>query len=360
MASRASRTMTASASPPCPAATQSPESPSTGSSPESPSTGSSTGSSATPSRESSASGEPSPSRGPSEEPSSRGPSPAVAARGPSKHPHDDAPDTSAAFERLASLPEGPEKEQIRQDVVTAWLPLAHRMAWRYRNRGEALDDLRQVAALGLVKAVRRYDPRRGIAFESYAVPTVDGELKRHFRDYMWTVHVPRRVQDLRSRIRKARQELVQNGAARGSGRAPTATEIAAHAGLTEQEVADGMEAMESFTSLSLDAQFHGSSDGFAPSLSDTLGESDPAIDVVIDREAVKPRLCELPPRERKVLYLRFFRDMTQSKIAEDLGVSQMHVSRLLSRSCSRIRAEVLSDVEADAGEEAAVVGRDSR
>ncbi|MBP0461579.1 RNA polymerase sigma factor SigF [Streptomyces bomunensis] len=262
------------------------------------------------------------------------------------HPHDDAPDTSEAFAALAALTgDGPgaeaARERIRQEIVTAWLPLAHRMAWRYRNRGESLEDLRQVAALGLVKAVRRYDPSRGIAFESYAVPTVDGELKRHFRDYMWTVHVPRRVQDLRGRIRKARQELSQTGEM--AGRTPTAAEIAAHAGLTEQEVADGMEAMESFTSLSLDAQFHGPADGYAPALADTLGEPDPAIDVVIDREAVRPRLCELPPRERKVLYLRFFRDMTQSKIAEDLGVSQMHVSRLLSRSCSRIRDEVLSD-----------------
>ncbi|WP_324604318.1 RNA polymerase sigma factor SigF [Streptomyces sp. NRRL F-5126] len=262
------------------------------------------------------------------------------------HPHDDAPDTSEDFEALAALTgDGPgaeaARERIRQEIVTAWLPLAHRMAWRYRNRGESLEDLRQVAALGLVKAVRRYDPSRGIAFESYAVPTVDGELKRHFRDYMWTVHVPRRVQDLRGRIRKARQELSQTGEM--AGRSPTTAEIAAHAGLTEQEVADGMEAMESFTSLSLDAQFHGPADGYAPALADTLGEPDPAIDVVIDREAVRPRLCELPPRERKVLYLRFFRDMTQSKIAEDLGVSQMHVSRLLSRSCSRIRDEVLSD-----------------
>ncbi|WP_329456446.1 RNA polymerase sigma factor SigF [Streptomyces sp. NBC_01497] len=263
-----------------------------------------------------------------------------------KHPHDDAPDTSEDFARLARLTgEGPgteaERERIRQAVVTAWLPLAHRMAWRYRNRGEALEDLRQVAALGLVKAVRRYDPSRGVAFESYAVPTVDGELKRHFRDYMWTVHVPRRVQDLRGRIRKARQELSQTGEV--SGHSPTTAEIAAHAGLTEQEVTDGMEAMESFTSLSLDAQFHGPADSYAPALADTLGEPDPAIDVVIDREAVKPRLCELPARERKVLYLRFFQDMTQSKIAEDLGVSQMHVSRLLSRSCSRIREEVLAD-----------------
>src|SRR5215218_6037719 len=137
--------------------------------------------------------------------------PSATPRTTPKHPHDDAPDTAEAFLRLAELPEGAEKERIRQELITLWLPLAHRMAWRYRNRGESLEDLRQVAALGLVKAVRRYDPARGIAFESYAVPTVDGELKRHFRDYMWTVHVPRRVQDLRSRIRKARQELTQSG-----------------------------------------------------------------------------------------------------------------------------------------------------
>ena len=256
-----------------------------------------------------------------------------------KHPHDDAPDTAEAFRRLAELPEGSARERLRQDIATQWLPMAHRLAGRYRNRGESLDDLRQVAALGLVKAVSRYDPARGSAFESYAVPTIDGEIKRHFRDCMWSVHVPRRVQVLRAQVRAARQELTQ----RAPGRAPTAAEIAEHAGLTEQQAVDGLEALESFSSLSLDAQCQSPMDAGPLALVDTLGALDPALDVVLDREAVKPQLCRLPERERQILYLRFFGGMTQSMIAERLGISQMHVSRLITRSCSAIRAEITDE-----------------
>ncbi|MEV6650961.1 RNA polymerase sigma factor SigF [Streptomyces sp. NPDC051219] len=254
-----------------------------------------------------------------------------------KHPHDDAPDTAEAFRRLSVLPQGPHRQALRQDLVRAWLPMADRLAGRFRNRGESLEDLRQVAALGLVKAVDRYDPDRGAAFESFAVPTITGEVKRHFRDHMWTLHVPRRIQELRNRVRVALQELAQTV----SGRAPTTAEIAAHAGMTEAEATAGLEALESFTALSLDAELPGSNDGYK--LSDALGGPDPALDVVLDREAVKPRLRQLPERERRILYMRFFRDMTQSSIAEDLGISQMHVSRLISRCCTRLRDEVMRD-----------------
>ncbi|MFE0171011.1 RNA polymerase sigma factor SigF [Streptomyces sp. NPDC059002] len=254
-----------------------------------------------------------------------------------RHPHDDAPDTSADFARLVALPRGPERDALRQEIVGAWLPMADRLAGRFRNRGESLDDLRQVAALGLVKAVDRYDPRRGTAFESYAVPTVTGEIKRHFRDHMWTLHVPRRVQDLRNRVRFARQDLAQTI----SGRAPTTAEIAEHAQMSEEDAAAGLEALDSFTALSLDAELPGSEDGYA--LRDALGGPDPALDVVIDREAVKPRIAQLPERERTILYMRFFGDMTQSRIAEQLGISQMHVSRLISRCCDRLRDQVMRD-----------------
>ncbi|MFC9645198.1 RNA polymerase sigma factor SigF [Streptomyces mirabilis] len=254
-----------------------------------------------------------------------------------RHPHDDAPDTTEAFRRLASLPPGRQHETLREQIVEAWLPMANRLAGRFRNRGESLEDLRQVAALGLVKAVDRYDPELGNAFESYAVPTVTGEIKRHFRDHMWTLHVPRRVQDLRNRVRFAVQEL--SGTI--SGRRPTVAEIAEHAGMSEEDVRAGLEALESFTALSLDAQVSGSDDGY--SLSDALGSADPALDIVIDREAVKPRLQALPERERTILYMRFFGDMTQSRIADELGISQMHVSRLISRCCHRLRDQVMRD-----------------
>lgn len=253
------------------------------------------------------------------------------------HPHDDAPDTENDFRRLAALPPGPEHEELRDRIVEAWLPMAGRLAGRFRSRGESFEDLRQVAALGLVKAVDRYDPKLGNAFESYAVPTITGEIKRHFRDHMWTLHVPRRVQDLRNRVRAASQELSQSI----SGREPTLAEIAEHCDLSEEDVRAGQEALESFTALSLDAALPGSEDGY--SLGDALGAADPALDTVVDREAVKDGLAALPERERTILYMRFFGDMTQSSIAEELGISQMHVSRLISRCCGRVREEALRD-----------------
>ncbi|MET9903996.1 RNA polymerase sigma factor SigF [Streptomyces sp. NPDC006446] len=253
------------------------------------------------------------------------------------HPHDDAPDTVEAFRRLAKLPPGQQRDALREEIVESWLPMAERLAGRFRNRGESPEDLRQVAALGLVKAVDRYDPELGNAFESYAVPTITGEIKRHFRDHMWTLHVPRRVQDLRNRVRFANQDLSQTI----PGRRPTVAEIAEHARMSEEDVLTGLEALESFTALSLDAELPGSDDGY--SLSDALGSPDPALDTVIDREAVKPRLQALPERERAILYMRFFSDMTQSRIADELGISQMHVSRLISRCCTRLRDQIMRD-----------------
>ncbi|AZM63896.1 MULTISPECIES: SigB/SigF/SigG family RNA polymerase sigma factor [unclassified Streptomyces] len=248
--------------------------------------------------------------------------------------HDDAPDTAALFARLASLEDGPERDAVRDELATAWLPMAHRIAGRFRDRGESIEDLRQVAALGLVKAIDRFDPGRG-AFESYAVPTITGEVKRHFRDRMWALRVPRRVQELRNKVRVARRELTQHP---GSPE-PSVADIAAHTGLTEDEVGAGMEALESFSTLSLDAELSSDDDGY--SLADTLGAADASYDVVVDRESAKEGLRRLPERERAILYMRFFEDMTQSRIADHLGISQMHVSRLISRSCARVRADAM-------------------
>ncbi|MER6403670.1 RNA polymerase sigma factor SigF [Streptomyces viridosporus] len=253
------------------------------------------------------------------------------------HPHDDAPDTADAFRRLAVLSPGAERDALRGEIVEAWLPMADRLAGRFRSRGESFDDLRQVAALGLVKAVDRYDPELGNAFESYAVPTITGEIKRHFRDHMWTLHVPRRVQELRNRVRSASQDLSLSG----SGRPPTVAEIAEHADLSEEDVRTGQGALDSFTALSLDAELTSGDDGY--SLGDTLGAPDPALDTVVDREAVRERLAALPEREQAILYMRFFGDMTQSSIAAELGISQMHVSRLISRCCGRVREQVMRD-----------------
>ncbi|MCW5251901.1 MULTISPECIES: RNA polymerase sigma factor SigF [unclassified Streptomyces] len=254
-----------------------------------------------------------------------------------KHPHDDAPDTADAFHRLTALPDGPERAAVRDGIVEAWLPMAERIAGRFRSRGESHEDLRQVAALGLVKAVDRYDPGLGSAFESYAVPTITGEIKRHFRDHMWTLHVPRRVQELRNRVRTAGRELAPTA----SGHPPSVADLAERTGLSEDDVREGLEALESFTALSLDAELPGSEDGY--SLGDALGAPDPALDTVVDRQAVKDGLAALPERERAILYMRFFDDMTQSRIAARLGLSQMHVSRLITRCCARVREQALSD-----------------
>jgi RNA polymerase sigma-B factor len=242
----------------------------------------------------------------------------------------DAPDTKALFRRLVALPDGPERNAVRDELVTAWLPMAHHIAGRFRDRGEFIEDLRQVAALALVKAVDGFDPERG-AFESYAVPTITGEVKHHFRDRMWALRVPRPVQELRNKVRVARWELAQKP---GSPE-PSVAALAAHTGLTEKEVSAGLEALECFTTLSLDVELAAGVDGY--SLADTLGATDTSYDTVIEWESAKGKLLMLPERERTILYMRFFEDMTQSQIADRLGISQVHVSRLISRSCARVR-----------------------
>jgi RNA polymerase sigma-B factor len=251
--------------------------------------------------------------------------------------HDDAPDTAADFEHLAGLPAGLEREMLIEVVVEAWLPMAHRLARRFRNRGEALQDLEQVAALGLFKAVDRYDSSRGSPFEPYAIPTIVGEMKRHFRDHTWDLHVPRRVQEVRNKVRAGIRELANIE----GDRSPTIAEIAEHTELSTEDALTGMEALESFRALSLDAQLSSGHDDY--SLADTLGAPEGRYAAVDARESVKPALAELPERERRILDLRFFHDMTQSRIGEELGISQMHVSRLIAHACKQVRHQVEAD-----------------
>ncbi|MCL7021373.1 sigma-70 family RNA polymerase sigma factor, partial [Vibrio vulnificus] len=165
-----------------------------------------------------------------------------------------------------------EREELYREVVCAWIPMADRLARKFRHRGEALEDLEQVAAVGLIKAVRHFDPQRGAAFESYAVPTIVGEMKRHFRDHLWDVHVPRRTQELRNQVRAASRQLE----CRPDDRRPSVAELAEFSGLSEEEVATGLEALESYSPLSLDAELPGTDDGY--SLKDTLGVPDPGFD----------------------------------------------------------------------------------
>ncbi|WP_156723556.1 SigB/SigF/SigG family RNA polymerase sigma factor [Streptomyces apocyni] len=256
-------------------------------------------------------------------------------REPVHRRHEDTPDTTSAFRRLASLPDGAERDAVREEIIRAWMPVAERVARRFRHRGESAEDLRQVAALGLVKAVDRYEPERGHAFASFVIPTVTGELKRHFRDHLWSLHVPRRFQELHSRTYLATVELDQ---ARPGG-TPTPREIADHTGMTEREAATGIAAHDAYRAASLDAPVPGV-DG--SHLADVLGEDDHELDLVVDRESLKPLLADLPERQRLILYLRFFGELTQSQIADRIGVSQMQVSRLLRSICAELRDGLLT------------------
>jgi RNA polymerase sigma-B factor len=251
-------------------------------------------------------------------------------------PHDDhaVPDRARArelFERLATLPPGsPEREQIRGTLVELHLPLVEYLARRFRNRGEWLDDLTQVATIGLIKSIDRFDLERGVEFSTYATPTIVGEIKRHFRDKGWAVRVPRRLQELKLSLTKAIGELAQR-----EGRAPTVSELAAHLQMSEEEVLEGLESANAYSTVSLDAPDSGDDD--APAVADSLGIVDEALEGVEYRESLKPLLERLPPREKKILLLRFFGNLTQSQIAAELGISQMHVSRLLARTLTQLR-----------------------
>lgn len=235
------------------------------------------------------------------------------------------------FGRMKELDEDdPRREELRGRLVEGYLPLAEHIARRFSGKGIAKEDLVQVAAVGLIHAVDRFDPDQGTDFLSYAVPTVMGEVRRHFRDTSWPMRVPRRLQELRLSINQASGELSQS-----LGRLPTVTELSEHLGLEASEVEEGYVARQAYRAVSLDeAPF--ASDDRAP-LAETVGEEDPAIDLVENHESLVPLLYELPERERRILALRFVGDLTQSQIAERVGISQMHVSRLLNRMLSELR-----------------------
>jgi len=210
------------------------------------------------------------------------------------------------------------------------LPLVEYLARRFRNRGEWLDDLTQVATIGLIKSIDRFDLERGVEFSTYATPTIVGEIKRHFRDKGWAVRVPRRLQELKLSLTKAIGDLAQR-----EGRAPTVSELAAYLKMSEEEVLEGLESANAYSTVSLDAPDSGDED--APAVADSLGMIDDALEGVEYRESLKP------PREKKILLLRFFGNMTQSQIAAELGISQMHVSRLLARTLAQLREGLTVD-----------------
>ncbi len=241
------------------------------------------------------------------------------------------------FAEMAALPVGsPGRQAIRDELVETHLPLVEYLARRFRNRGELHDDLVQVATIGLIKSVDRFDLERGVEFSTYATPTIVGEIKRHFRDKGWAIRVPRRLQELKLSLAKATSELAQR-----NGRSPTVAELASYLDMSEDDVLEGLESANAYSTVSLDTPESGDSDALA--VADTLGVVDESLEGVEYRESLKPLLDRLPPREKRILLLRFFGNMTQSQIAAELGISQMHVSRLLARTLAQLREGLLVD-----------------
>jgi len=247
---------------------------------------------------------------------------------------DEYADVADSLNELRSLPEDdPERACLRDSVVERCLPLAEHIARRFDGRGESLEDLQQVARLGLVNAVDRFDPERGTDFASFAVPTIMGEVRRHFRDSGWAVRVPRRMKELHSALGRATADLSQR-----LGRAPSPSELAEELGIGHEEVLEGLVAGNAYQTVSVDRSAPHTDDGLT--LADTLGEYDAALDDVDNHEALRPLLDALPTRERTIVVLRFFGNRTQTQIAEQVGVSQMHVSRLLAKTLAHLREQL--------------------
>jgi RNA polymerase sigma-B factor len=235
-------------------------------------------------------------------------------------------DTKSLFARLQATGD----QSYREALARLHLPLVEYLAKRFKDRGEPLDDLIQVGSVGLLKAIDRFDLDRGVEFSTYATPTIVGELKRYFRDKGWAIRVPRRLQELSLRLNKIIAQLTQD-----LGRSPTIEEIAKMAGVTQDEVLEALESGQAYSTTSLDAPAGDDED--APMRMDRIGEEDLRLDNLEYFASLAPLIDQLPEREKMILGLRFFRGKTQSQIAEEVGISQMHVSRLLARILDFLR-----------------------
>ncbi|GAB5905902.1 RNA polymerase sigma factor SigF [Mycobacteroides chelonae] len=248
---------------------------------------------------------------------------------------DDYSDVPDMFLALVGMPsDGAAYQRGREQIVTRCLPLADNVARHFDRRGVDLEDLVQVARVGLMNAVNRFDPEKGANFLGFAVPTMMGEVRRYFRDHGWSMHVPRAIRDRHVQIARATAELTQ-----ALQRAPTASELAAELDISREDVVESLVAADAYQPQSIEAPLtHG--DDESKHVGDLLGGIDPALEHVTNREAVRPLLAGLPRRERAVLELRFFKGMTQSQIADQIGVSQMHVSRILSDTLRHLREQL--------------------
>lgn len=243
-------------------------------------------------------------------------------------------DVTDMFRTLKTLDEGSAAyKRQREEIIQRCLPLADHIARRYCGRGEPFDDLVQAARIGLCGAVNRFDVDNGSDFLAFAVPTMMGEVRRHFRDYGWAVKVPRRVKDMQLQLGRARAELSQQ-----LGHAPNATDIAAYLGIDRELVIEATVAGGNYTTLSTDVQ-SGPDDDHRP-IGESLGAVDPGMEHVLQVETVRPLIAALPEKQRTVLTLRFFENLSQTEIAERIGCSQMHVSRLLAKALDKLRYEV--------------------
>ena len=249
------------------------------------------------------------------------------------HDRDEYAELTPLFDQLAdhSLTEA-RRRHVRADLVTGHLPLAEHIAWRFRGRGQPTDDLRQVATLGLINAIDRFDPHHGSNFLAFAIPTITGEIRRYFRDATWTIRVPRQLKELHTNVNTATTTLAQQ-----LGRAPRPSEIATHLAIPIEQVHEGLRTGLAYRCDTLDTdEDH---DRAVPA------ERQPAddthdFDVVEDREVLHPALTTLPQREKAIVAMRFFGDMTQSQIADRIGISQMHVSRLLAGALAKLRRAI--------------------
>jgi RNA polymerase sigma-B factor len=258
-------------------------------------------------------------------------------------PTTDYSDVTEMFRQLKLLDQSSAAyRRQREAIVHRCLPLAEHIARRYRGRGEAHEDLVQVARVGLMNAVNRFDSDNGSDFLSYAVPTMMGEVRRYFRDHGWALKVPRRIKELLPQLNKARADLSQR-----LERAPNASEIAEHLGIDRELVVEATIAGGNYSTMSTDLPF--SSDDADTVLADTLGSVDPGLDKVLEVESVRPLIAALPERERTVIRLRFFDNLSQTQIAERIGCSQMHVSRILANALNHLRSHVVEPAYAKVG-----------
>jgi RNA polymerase sigma-B factor len=245
----------------------------------------------------------------------------------------------AVLVRYANLPpDDPERARLRGQLVTGYQPLAQRIAGRFAHRGEPLEDLVQVATIGLINAIDRYDPELGDSFYSFAVPTIRGEVRRYFRDRGWSMRVSRRLKELHLTLNHTVAELSQR-----LGRPPRPSEIAHHLDLPIDEIMEGLRAGEVYRASSLDTALSPRHGEDSATLADQLGTLDPQLELIEDHHALRPLLHQLPERERGILMLRFYGNMTQTEIAEHIGISQMHVSRLLSHTLARLREQLRAE-----------------